>query len=61
MRIILLKSLITPHAKYYVGTVLNYSDGPAKRLIKEGKALKYTGPYPPKKKMKFKFSNDGNH
>lgn len=55
MRIRLLKSLKTPHAKYGIGTIINYSSGPAEKLISEGKAEKYTGHYPPKKKMKTDF------
>jgi len=52
MRVRLLKRHITPHKDYAIGTILNYSKGPALRLISEGKAEKYNGEYPPKKKMK---------
>ena len=63
MRVRLLKSHVTPHARYVLGTVLNYSKGPALRLIAEGKAEKYNGVYPPKK-MKtdfFKPKDNGNN
>lgn len=52
MRVRLLKSHTTPHARYAVGTILNYSKGVAEKMIIEGDAEKYTGPYPPKKKMR---------
>lgn len=63
MRVRLLKSFETPHAKYAIGTVINYSKGPAEKLITEGIMIKYVGPYPPKK-MKtdfFKPKNNGNN
>jgi hypothetical protein len=37
---------------YAVGTILNYSKGVAEKMISDGNAEKYTGPYPPKGKMK---------
>ena len=52
MRIRLLRREITDQADYGIGTILNYSKGPAERMISEGRAEKYTGPYPPKEKMK---------
>jgi len=64
MRIRLLKSHSITHVKYAIGTILNYSKGPAERLIIEGKAERYTGAYPPSKKMKtdfFKPKNNGNN
>jgi hypothetical protein len=35
-----------------MGTVINVTNGFAKRLFSEGQAERYTGEYPPKKKMK---------
>jgi hypothetical protein len=66
MRVRLHRSLITQLAKYAVGTVLNISKGYAERLISEGKAEKYKGPYPPTEKLKikadfFKLQKNGNH
>ena len=66
MRVRLLKSQRTPHAKYGVGTILNWSKGQAEKLILEGEAEKYTGPYPPKGKMRMnlrdlKIKNNGNN
>lgn len=65
MRIRLLKSMTTPHAKYSIGTIINYSDGLALKLIEKKEAEKYTGPYPPKldrkNKMRFKLSNLNDH
>lgn len=61
MRIILLKSMTTPHAKYSVGTILNYSLGPALKLINEKRAKAYKGPYPPRKKMKINLRDYGNN
>jgi hypothetical protein len=52
MRVRLLRSHRTPHAMYAVGTILNYSKGVAEKMIIDGNAEKYTGPYPPKGKMK---------
>lgn len=52
MRVRLLKSHNTPHARYAVGTILNYSKGVAEKMIIKGDAETYTGPYPPKKKMR---------
>jgi hypothetical protein len=49
MRVRLLRRMETPHAEYFYGTVINYSKGPALKLIAEGKAEKYNGVYPPKK------------
>lgn len=66
MRIRLHRSLKTPHATYAIGTVINMTQGPAEKLILEGKAEKYSGPYPPTEKMKikadfFKQKNNGNN
>ena len=64
MRVRLLRRHETPHAIYAIGTILNYSKGPAEKLILEGKAEKYSGEYPPKRKMKtdfFKPKNNGNN
>jgi hypothetical protein len=64
MRIRLLRSLQTPHTKYFVGNIINYSKGLAMKLIEKGRAEKYKGEYPPKKKMKtdfFKPKNNGNN
>jgi hypothetical protein len=55
MRVRLLKSHVTPHAKYAIGTVINKSRGPAERMISNGEAEKYTGEYPPRKKMRTQF------
>jgi hypothetical protein len=52
MRVRLLRRVITPHADYAMGTVINVTNGFAKRLFSEGQAERYTGEYPPKKKMK---------
>ncbi len=61
MRVRLLKSLRTPHAKYAIMTILNYSKGPAIRLIEQGKAEKYNGEYPPRKKIKTDFFKPKEH
>lgn len=66
MRIRLHRSLTTQHAKYAIGTVINVSKGYAERLISDGKAEKYTGPYPPVEKLKikadfFKQKQNGNN
>jgi len=55
MRIRLHRRQKTPHADYAIGTILNYSKGPAEKLIGEGKAEKYMGEYPPRKKMRTEF------
>jgi hypothetical protein len=52
MRVRLLRRVITPHADYAIGTVINVTNGFANRLFEEQKAEKYTGEYPPKKKMR---------
>ena len=61
MRVSLLKSLETPHAKYAIGTIINYSKGPALKLIAEGKAIKYNGEYPRRKKLKTDFFKPKEH
>lgn len=63
MRVRLLRRMETPHTEYFYGTVINYSKGPALKLIAEGKAEKYDGVYPPMK-MKtdfFKPKENGNN
>jgi len=64
MRVRLLKRKETQHAVYAIGTIINYSKGPAEKLIEAGIAQKYTGEYPPRKKMKtdfFKPKENGNN
>lgn len=53
--------MTTPHAKYSVGTILNYSLGPALKLINEKRAKAYNGPYPPRKKVKINLRDYGNN
>lgn len=64
MRIRALRSFETPHRKYVMGNIVNATNSFAERLISEGKAEKYTGDYPPIKKMKtefFKPKENGNN
>ena len=58
MRIRLLRRLITKHADYAIGTIINYSKGPAEKLIAKGRAEKYTGKYPPILTRKGKMKTD---
>lgn len=47
-----------------MGTILQLSKSYAEKKIKEGKAEKYMGEYPPRKKMKtdfFKPKDNGNN
>jgi hypothetical protein len=55
MRVRLLKRVVTPHADYAIGTVINVTQGFANRLFKDEKAERYTGEYPPRKKMRTQF------
>lgn len=55
MRVRLLKRVKTPHADYAIGTVINVTQGFANRLMREEQAEKYSGEYPPKKKMRTQF------
>jgi hypothetical protein len=50
MRIRLLKSWTHHGKRYPVGTIITYTK--AQELIDKNEAEKYTGSYPPKKKMK---------
>jgi hypothetical protein len=52
MRIRLLKKWDWIHKTFHRGTVLEVSDGVAKKMIQDGSAEQYTGEYPPKEKMK---------
>ena len=48
MRIRLLKRWANEFDSYRMGTILNLSNGYAKRLIAEGTAEAYAGSYPPR-------------
>lgn len=61
MRVRLLKRDSTPNGTYPMGTILQLSKTYAEKKIREGKAEKYTGEYPPKKKMKTDFFNPKKH
>jgi hypothetical protein len=52
--------LLSKWEKYAIGTVLEVFDSKAKELICEGAAERYTGEYPPKKKMKTDFFKPKN-
>lgn len=54
MRVRLHKSLTTTFRKYPIGTILNLAKSSAERLISEGGAEQYSGPYPPDKKKKMR-------
>lgn len=55
MRVRLLKRDSTPNGSYPMGTILQLTNSYAAKKILEGKAEKYTGEYPPRKKMKTDF------
>lgn len=58
MRIRLLRKYKTQLGfTYPVGRILTVSDSYGKKIIAEGSAEKYTGEYPPRKKMKFDLKN----
>jgi hypothetical protein len=47
MRVRLLKKTTTANGTYVMGRILTLTQSYAQRLIDEGRATEYTGPYPP--------------
>jgi hypothetical protein len=61
MRIRLLRKTSTTHGTYPMGTILNLTNSYCEKLIEQGKAERYMGEYPPKKKMKTQLFNPKNN
>lgn len=55
MRVRVLKGFSNRFGKYPIGRILILTNSYAGRLMQDGIVEKYTGPYPPKKKMKTDF------